>query len=141
MTRPGLRLDWILPVLVAGWLGCADALVFGTRTNVGIHARPAKDGQSELDLGYKRTEIVVLPRTPGNGGKPHLYSVFAWLRFTSRWPVLDRANAFKLRRGLCIRQQFATGKAAETLAGARDGPGGSPATTVLHRLQRDPCRE
>jgi hypothetical protein len=135
------------PMLLACALlstACADAIVFGTRTSLGVRARPTQDSQTELTLGYNRQEIAIFPRKigatiAGEDGKeePHAYSVFAWFRFTNRWLPFGGAAAPATRGGLCLRQEFATGRAAEEVAKSMQTLEPTPDTLCSGPRERD----
>jgi len=84
--------------------GCTSRhLVFTTYTRVGINMTAAGEVPTNLGLGYKRFEGLIIPVDPSKAdpAKPNLPSVRASLKFHNRW--------FK---GLDLEQDFATGEAA-----------------------------
>lgn len=86
--------------------GCTPRhLVFTTYTRVGLNITAADGVPTNLGLGYKRFEGVIIPVDPtkADGTNPALPSVRATLGLTNRW-----------LEGLTLEQTFSTGKAAET---------------------------
>lgn len=85
--------------------GCTPRhLVFTTYTRVGLNITAAGDVPTNLGLGYKRFEGVIIPVDPAKADpkNPALPSVRATLNLKNRW-----------LNGLTLDQTFATGQAAE----------------------------
>ena len=97
-------------------LGCANSLVFATRTSTGIKITPVKNDQSEIALGYDRQEIAIFPvaQEPGEGPPGGAYRLFARFFMTNAWPIVDLAG--NLPPGLRIHSVIAAGDAAECVA-------------------------
>lgn len=96
------------------WLlgtGCAErAIVFTTGTSIGIEATAEEGAEQRLVLGYKRFEGAFIPTRDKKGAfQDEAYSVYAAIGLDTRF--------FDVK----IHQVFATGTAAQALAGAPEG--------------------
>jgi len=92
---------------MASSLACSnDLLVFTTYSKVGLDVTFVTDTQGQAVFGYKRFEGALIPVDPGSD---EVQSVFATIDIRSAW-----------RDGLCVRQSFATGVAAENVASGND---------------------
>lgn len=108
-----------LAILLAGNAGCRNirSLVFATGTIIGVEATAEEGPEQHFIVGIKRFEGAIVPTVfdpSGGSGAVEVrgsgYSVFATLDFDTRF--LGKTS---------IVQVFATGEAAELLAGSPNG--------------------
>ena len=108
--RTALGSAWVCVLL----LGCADNLVFATRTSLGIKIKPVQENQSEVSLGYDRQELAIfpVPQVEGEGPEGGAYRLWGRFFMVNRWPLVDSIR----NSGLRIHSMIATGDAAACVA-------------------------
>jgi len=125
------RHAWItLVVLAALASGCARTLIFATGTTLGLKVSAAQEAQPRAELGFERSEGVLMPISES---RPEGYPLYADICMINRWPLVqgdggrylpaflnpNRGEVDTMPSGLTIRQQFAVEDAAKSLAEKR----------------------
>lgn len=102
----GLRLA-ALGLVLTGAACSSDHLVFTTYTKVGLDITLQDGAPTDAVLGYKRFEGALIPVDLEKA--PEIHSIYAGLCVTNSWV-----------QGLALGQVFATGTAAENVAGSAE---------------------